>query len=289
MRTLIWHVGLHKTASTFLQHEVFPKLGGVKQLTSHGKYGTVDLMNKNLSQRDVKRIRGELKKRATAGTNLLSCEGLAGSAYPRRPVKDRVQILDDIKKVSQGFKPKVILVLRRQDKLIESVYRDYVRGGAVDDFDTFMGRLFRRWGGRGGFVQWFSFSAYVRELHKMFEKQNVLVLTQEGLKASPTHFMESLCRFIGTDVPAYHNKPRNRSYGAVQMRLARKLNILFKTRCNPRGLIPLRIVPAILGREVFFRLFPKPYRIPEAWRKELLELFSEDNRILKEKYGIGFS
>ncbi len=288
MKTLVWHVGLHKTGSTFLQKEVFPKLQSISNLTHHGPYATVKLLKKKLNSSDVKQINSDIKKRAIKNISLISCEGLVGAAYPFRPVKDRSEILKDMIKVSKGFKVRIMLVLRRQDKMMESIYRDYVRGGATDTFSTYMLRLSKRWTSEKGYKKWFSYSLYVDELVKTVGKKNVLVLTQEELKKEPKVFLKKVCAFLGGKVPEYKNIPRNQSYGKFQMSMARQLNTIFKTRYNPKGLIPGLVTPAILGRQVCFKMFSKPYKIPKKWRSKILQTFEKDNKRLEKKYRVKF-
>ena len=287
------HIGLHKTASTFLQNSVFPHLKETVYLQPNRylKDFFISLVYERLTEKRVNELQGMVSEVAVHEKNLLSNEALSGHPLLRTG-KTGEQLLKDLKKVFKAYDVKIILCLREQASWLASVYKEYVRAGGVADFSGFMksfDELCKHNFGKNMYEA-YRYAPYVSLLHKHFGRKNVFVNTFEDFRSDPRAFTKSLASFMGEpETPRIkQQKYYNRGYGEAQIRMARFANRLFKTRMNPKGLIPLKITPAIFGRGIFYRLFPEKFRLPIKWESYLRSRFEKDREELKKKYGISF-
>src|SRR4026207_2344000 len=96
MRELCFHLGLHKTATTFLQIEVFPKIDSEK-LHFLGKSSPLlkDFIYQDPMYFDADRTRDQILEKTHAGKiNLISNEDLSGD--PQNGAIHRTTILSNI-------------------------------------------------------------------------------------------------------------------------------------------------------------------------------------------------
>ncbi|MEP5234103.1 MAG: hypothetical protein ABJQ86_04790, partial [Cyclobacteriaceae bacterium] len=137
----IVHIGYPKTATTFLQWEVFPNLEGVNYVD----YRTCEkiftpLIYLDEFDYDPSYVQEILKTYGLERTNLFSFEGLVGAPFiykglGRSEIPERLRTL--------GF-DKIIITLRDQEDMLDSLYRQYVIQGGVVRFADFIDRK-RNW------------------------------------------------------------------------------------------------------------------------------------------------
>ena len=183
------HIGLHKTGTSFLQKVIFPKINGI------------DFYNPKLN--DLKNIKPKIK-------TLISNESLAGQPYSFNQT-DRYKTLNFIKKLYPNAN--IIFVKRNPKNWINSLYKQYIRGGGVYSFQKWFNDIFD--------ID-FLYDKYENELKKKFKK--ILILDYEELKEKPDLFIKKLCSYIGVDVPVYENKTIYSSYTNQQMIICRFFN-----------------------------------------------------------------
>lgn len=208
MAKVIIHVGLHKTGTTFLQKEIFPKLKGVKFFDKKDINFNIDLSEEKI--------------------NLISSEQLSGSPHDLTPSVNKYKIADRL----HGAFPEagIIVVFRDKQDWVKSVYGQYIKSFGVEDFETWYNNIFKK--------EELDFEKYKRCLTDLFK--HVLVCQYEDLKTDPDGFVKKICDFIGTEVPNYKNrewnvrKPKNTN-------LRRKINKVFKSPNNPDGIISYQL------------------------------------------------
>ena len=108
---IYFHVGLPKTASTFLQRQVFPKFGDIQFVKKH----QFKKHDKIIQKTNTEKI-------------LLSTELNLGKPYVDKKV---------INFAEKHPEAKTILVLRRQDKWLQSKYKYHIRKNGGLDFNDF--------------------------------------------------------------------------------------------------------------------------------------------------------
>jgi len=164
---IIIHIGLHKTGTTFLQQEVFPKIPNINYQTK------VDLTTKVEE--------GKI--------NLFSDENLDGGSYRLfNTVEQRYNIMENLHKLYPNAK--IILCIRDKDSWLKSAYKQYIVAYKSCSFEEYKQRIDK------GFLD---FDEYIKRLNKLWT--NVYVCEFIDLKRSPVKFVNELCDFIGVRNP----------------------------------------------------------------------------------------
>lgn len=299
---VILHLGLHKTATGTLQRQFFPACPGINVLTTavpqmrqfvayatrtdplyfdadHGLSLLDDVLDPDR-------------------TNLLSNESFSGPPYAgviESGLDHRSPVLQNLR--STFPQAKAILVLRRQDGLARSMYRQYLKSGGT--------RSVRRFFGLGsGHAPLFSldrflFARYVESIHESFPR-GMLLLAFEEFVQDQAAFLQRLVEFVGIDLPDVVLKAENvTSMGPFGLEVSRLLNHLFRSFLNPAGLIPgVRVTRGGRTR----RVSPLQF-VHDKWpgrrskglgqiglvAQEILELSQADNRSLDRRFQLGLS
>ena len=165
MNNLYFHVGISKTGSTFLQHNVFPKLEGIHYFPTN----------------QSKKYK-PLVQRSYHSQILLSREF------------DR-QMEREVKKWAADFpSTKSILVLRRQDGWVASQYRRFTKNGFGLTFKEFIDIE-----NDNGYWERdnLNFYNYIEILEHYFDHKP-LVLMYDELRNSPETFIQKLANYTNS-------------------------------------------------------------------------------------------
>jgi len=195
------HVGLPKTATTFLQKNVFRHSEELHYVT---------------------KIPFSLKNQ----TMLISNEAISGSPQAGKSVERRNKI---VKTLSQMYpKANIIVGIRDKQKWTKSLYKQYVKQGGIHNFDTWYNKIFDK--------RHLDFDEYLFFLESLFPE--IYVYHFEEFKNNNQKALEKLCDFLKISVPDYDPEPMNVSLDENKLEHIRKLNHVFKTSLNPNGVIP---------------------------------------------------
>ena len=236
------HIGLHKTATTTLQRQVFPVLPGVHFVDSTHAAAAGIIYACQVQDPiyfDSGNARAVLQSAFSGDKfNLISSEGLSGSLYSavgKRDLDHRHSIIDNLHRTLP--EARILLVLRRQDQYARSVYRQYVKRGGVLNPAAFFGLDSRE----GAYFprDRFRYREYVLALKQRFPA-GVHIGVFEEFVESPSTFLERMCRFLEVQpVEDWQLKKFNRSrLGSTGLEVSRILNRLFSSPLNPGGVLP---------------------------------------------------
>lgn len=190
-----FHVGYARAASTFLQKAVFPALRGIQYIP-----------------RNRFRVREREKKRFKADKVLMSRE--AGKYIYERT--------DDVNRV---FGSKIMISLRRHDRLVASTYRLQAKNGHTLRLPQFLDLD----NDEGVWKQHdFMFMDYIRYAEES-SGEKPLVLLFEDYIADPDYYLDTLCAWLECDIDksAVGKKPVHKSYSDKQLRLRRQFSEWF--------------------------------------------------------------
>lgn len=170
---IILHVGMHKTATTFLQEELFPKIVQHNQDVQFIDTFSIDM--------DI----NEYKK-----TVIISDENLDGGSYRLfRNHRHRNRIARNLARMFP--EAEVMVCFRDKEKWLKSAYKQFVVGygwtGSFGEYMAFMD------------PDVLDFNDYVFKLHEHFKK--VHVLTFEDLVENPENFVSDICSIVGVAIP----------------------------------------------------------------------------------------
>lgn len=135
------HVGLHKTATTFLQREVFPQLSDISLVTrpyTQHNHAFNQMQYADESLYDAEKVSKELEKISSDGRRLL----LSDESFSGKPVTfnyiNRSIIASRLKKLLP--QSTIILFIRGQVDIIYSHYNQYVKTGGTKHINNFVWR-----------------------------------------------------------------------------------------------------------------------------------------------------
>ena len=203
---VVLHVGMHKTATTFLQAEIFPKLKNVNLIHKF------ELGSKLYEDK----------------LNIISNEGFSGKSYHPFTNADERFIKAD--RLHAMFPDAFILIgVRNPTSWHKSLYSQYLKRGGILKFEEWKENVDPRY---------FDTYYYINYLQKLFGEKKVYVYEFEELIKNHHKFVLGICAFLEVDVPEYENKVFQRSFTTRQKETMRKLNKIFHSKQNPKGIIP---------------------------------------------------
>ncbi|MFB5664392.1 hypothetical protein [Alteribacillus sp. HJP-4] len=292
MRKKIYlHLGYHKTATTFLQQSIYPKLKNVNFV----RYGLIKrdyrrIRLNTLTDMDIENIRNFLISFNNGQPMLFSYEGLSGSPFSPKPAKTQLEILTDLRRIfpKENYDVHVIIGLREQVELFTSLYVQHLHQGGILD-----GKGFIKYCEHNGSIHNFHFNNYLKNIEELFGEDRLFLMVYEYFRENRDQEMLRLLNYMGEpEIPKYKNQEWNKSYGTMQVAVARKLNRYFKTPIHPKGKLPIIEIPKVgnlsprnlLQNKLSFKLHYKRYEFPDSLQNELKERYSGGNKIVDEKY-----
>ena len=253
-KRIIVHIGLPKTATTFLQTHVFPLMGDTHRVGRGGDpnspmyfiYDDFMLMRKqNVSITEEKIHRANMAINCIKeSTILITYEGFSGSAIVDT---DKDAFLYYCEYIRHVLPPAIVLLfIRRQDSILESFYSQRIKKGYFKSFNSFIG--FRN--GQFGKERSVPFDAkkmgikrhsitdnntikmsvydldYFNIVKVLSSYKNIVqikIFCQEELKEDSGR----LCDFLGvSEFPMIGNPKTNISYSLITALGARSLNCI---------------------------------------------------------------
>ena len=193
MDNIVFHVGLHKTGTTFLQRNVFYNMKNVNFFCTDGRQFT------GLNDIDKNKI------------NLISNEWYSGDPHVSKEFS-RYNIGKDIAKKYPDSK--IIVIFREKNSWMKSLYSQYIKNGGTYNFEKWKSDFFNE--------KYLDYKEYENFLRDNFK--TVLVLWFEDLRKNPDAFIKSICDFIGVEIPVYDNKVVGKRFSSKQLAILRILN-----------------------------------------------------------------
>jgi hypothetical protein len=236
LRTFVitYHIGYHKTATSFLQASVFPRhpdLAYCDPATNARDRGFIEIARAHDFDYDPEPLRAIVRANGERPV-LVSYEGFVGDAFAGaqaslRTAERLAALMPDAK---------IAVVLRNQRDMIESLYRQYVAEGGIAGPAAFVA-------GETGPRTYFapSYLRYERLLSRyleLFGRTRVWVGLYEAFRAEPTGFVHDLLSFAGVDperLERVEHSPRNRALSSASIRVARVVNRVLSSPIAPIG------------------------------------------------------
>lgn len=225
------HIGFHKTASTFLQNELFGDAAAGFASPPAPRHRIVrDVVVPDPLAYDAAAVRGRyapfMREAAEAGlVPVVSHERLSG--YPSAGGRDRVEVAGRLAQTFPGAR--VLVVVREQRALIRSWYAQHVSDGGVEGVERFLKTPEPQLNRKPAFAfAFYEFDRLVAHYQALFGRERVLVLPFETLRADPAAFLSRVATFCGQPAVAEAGARRVNAARPLLMQAAqRPLNFLF--------------------------------------------------------------
>ena len=294
-RTIHFHIGAHKTASSFLQANL---RAGVEGLAGQGlgvifrsqvvdtpfAAEVIEVAHGTRTPGDVtlrarKSIRALLRK--LPGDALVANEDL----LCRLNVQDFYQNIGPAVRHIRAILPeddlRFILYVRNQPDYLESVYMQFVHLGRPLKFDRFMSRAE---------AVDFSWLRVVEDLAEAAGPQNISVRPFETIRTGGADaFLREFLKLSGVGDPevfsvgpeAEHGRASNRSYSELAMKIAQKANPLLKDKKDRR------MLRRFLQENFSTSTHPRARLLAPEARMEIAARYAPSNRALFERFDLG--
>jgi hypothetical protein len=279
------HIGYHKTATTWLQREVFPRHPGLHPYVA-GRVWDDPFLRCIVADSDREFDPERAREAYTAGLARLgplpaddvvvvSAERLSGHAssggYDTFRIARRLH--------ATLPEARVLMVVRSQIDIIESEYRQLVGEGYTGKISSLWSS--DPWKAVGADLGHYEYDTLVREYQHEFGAGNVAVFSYEGIVADRAGFLDRLAAFLevapfdldaGAGDRTVHPGLPNRG-----LAMLRVLNHFRRSELNRFPIVDLGVRWRGPIVAVARRLPRRPHLIPSAKRAELAERFREPN------------
>ena len=237
------HIGLPKTASTFIRDCVFSKHKDINYLSSNKfKYGESQII-KGIVDPNNTSFNSHIEKALIENSGKKVCisnGGFSGNLYNGEGSFLRLQ---QIKKILPYAK--LIIVLREQYDYIYSVWSHSVLMGQSASLKNFL--TYRDTSSVYEPFIWdrIDYANTVQICQNLFGKENVKIMFFEKLKKSKEDFLKELFDFIDIEYQDIESKEKNKGLQGINLHILRFINEFSKSK----------------GNNGFFQFIPEGFRI----------------------------
>ncbi len=259
---IIVHIGLHKTGTTFIQNEIYPRLDSITTIRAWHSHRFI--------------INSDFDKKI-----LFTDEGISGNPFGGNY---SAEFNSNIKKIKYLYDdPKIIFGIRKHEGFLCSLYKQYLHQKGHEEFshlfNTFNTGLLK--------TDDLLFRKKIGVLKKEFS--NVFIYSQESLKKRPQDFINSLIDFLEIedelDFNTIETKERNVGVNTVfQVNLLKKLNRLNETfkkysllpNLYSGRLVKYKITPRDISQNHLKNINSEKFELDIDIKNELANLFDND-------------
>ena len=236
---MVFHIGYHKTGSTWLQnvyYEQHPHIrlinntvrpwddGFLKSLIGVSERDFDAEVSRTLLRKQIKECGG-----AEGDVAVVSAERLSG--HPCSGGYDSLMLARRIHKVAP--EARVFCLIRGQVEMIESVYRQLVSEGYTGKPESMFEK--RMWKTVAFDLGFYEYDKMYCEYADRFGSENVMFAQYECLRARPEKILVEMADFFGVchEQPMYDSKTVARSLPAYAVNIVRLMNRFRRTELNP--------------------------------------------------------
>lgn len=288
MDQVVIHIGYHKTGTSWLQEEVFPKASNAWQ-----PYSYEEISNRFVHTSPyvfkASEILREIRERAPSGADakilLISSERLSGS--PHSGGFDQRCIIQRLHKTFPNAK--IVIGIREQFSCIESCYKEYVRGGGIASLEQYI-RPPRPEHFPYFNPDFFNYYRLVKKYSNIFGNKKIGVFPIELLKLDSKRYLREIMKFsdLKIDINQVELDPVRVSLTPLGTEIKRIANrFTMRNSLNPFPLFRIRGGHPLLMKLLTSMNDRKPFKIDYGYRiRGLLSSCEWENKKLVSLTGI---
>lgn len=242
---LLIHIGYHKTATTWMQRQLFQPVHGYRQICGHQE--VFDLIVKPHGLRfdpapmQALISRG-IESLAKGEVPVISSEILSG--HPFKGGRENDVYAERLQQIAPGAR--ILISIRDQLRILPSVYMQYIlRGGTMPPSVFFDGT--QELGYFAFTPEHFEYDLLLAHYQKLFGAENVHVLPQEGLQRDRDTVLQRLAEFACNSsyagLASDAVKPVGASYPEYSSGILRRINQVQKSTLTPWPIVSLGTTP----------------------------------------------
>jgi hypothetical protein len=257
MKNLAFHVGHHKTATTWLQRRYFARHPQINLVSNYRApwddrflcylIGSTDRSFSPM--RCTELLSEQLQIREDNHVNLISAERLSG--HPYSGGYDSYLIAERIH--SCFPEARIMIAVRSQVAMLRAMYKALVRQGYLGTFSDLVSS--KRWRGTAFSMDFLEYDLLVSKYVELFSEKNVLVLVYNDLRQDPRLYLNQISSFLTIGAFDYCDQGERVNVGLKdnRIRAMRHLNHFRQTELNP---FPIFRLPHKLVRGLSRMLSP---------------------------------
>jgi hypothetical protein len=294
MRQIILHLGIHKTATKFLQRSVFNNLSCVEYIDKImiNDDLMMKLLHKDLLsfQNEADIIRDEFLSLSKSNKLILlfSNELFSGNIFFSS--NNRYILLLKLKTLFPDAK--IIISIRGQRELIDSIYREYVVQGGCMKLESFISQNKPR--GELSYhpsldLDALKYGIYLDAITKLFGIDNCCILVYEMLLKDPEKYLNQIFTFIGEsqNTKNFNYKKIRPSLNNSAIEFLRILNRLFYSAMSNKGILPYSYNPIKLIQ--LLKIFRNSKKKSQLFKPSIKLDFNKNNNYINKKYKLNLS
>lgn len=291
MRKIYLHLGIHKTATKYLQEDVFPAIKDIAYL-ARAKYER-DLLDSLLHQ-DVltfnyhkDEIRDAFLAKAGQGDLplLISNELFFGNIFYHN--NNRYSLLLKLKTLFP--EAKIMLSIRGQRQMIDSIYREYIVQGGCGEIAEFLNPQTPRNKSILSYTpsldpESLKYGEYLDSIAELFGIDNCLFLPYEMLIKDSPSYLRQILEFLGSTAKAedFSQQKRHGSMSNRTLNFLRIINKLHYSAMHGAGWFPNSLNFGHVVRRMKIGQLSRENSAP--FKFELPGDYQEDNNYIDQKY-----
>ncbi len=236
---VVFHIGYHKTGTTWLQRYYFPAHPCIHPLCNSQRPWDDPLLKALIAAPEGKfdpdyctRLVNEKIRQAKADNKnhvaIISAERLSG--HPYSGGYDSFRIAERIRACWKDAW--IFYAIRRQSDIIWSFYKQLVREGLPCSFARLI--TVRHWDVPGFTLSFYEYDILLKKYQDMFGPNRVCVLPYEMMRLDIHRFLHLLCAFLDIpDIPVPITERANRGLPNRGLALFRAMNHFYFSEFNP--------------------------------------------------------
>lgn len=288
--TVYLHLGYPKTGTTFLQQEYFTDIQNIYYVTQKKLWdsGFLDIILDDCIIDKQEKYNEILKSWKTEAGNkplFVSYEGLMGNVLTGM---QNFHLISDRLKATK-FEFKILLTIRNQERIVDSLYLQYIHQGGALSFENFM-RLPAKSPIRLS-LNVFNYHLVYEKLQQTFGQGQVSVMPFEALKDyNDLNIYLSEYFELKIEIDKVDFQKRNVGLTGWPFHLLRFFNRFLSSWVSPNAIIPSKLINTTKVKNILQDLnYPKKktaFFNKNNQCKAHIDVYKESNRILEEITGL---
>ena len=291
-KPLLFHVGYHKTGTTWLQRRLFTERYGYRQLADHDEIFRTLVQPHGLwfDPQDMRRlVDRRMVDVAEDIVPVVSSEIMVGNPFHGGWGSDI--FARRIREIAP--EARILFTIRSQLKILPSLYMQYLsRGGTMSCEHFFSGIEVP---GYYAFdAKHFHYHRLVALYQELFGAENVLVVTQEQLQDDVDGFVRGIAGFSGNEhsqvLQARDMGKQSPSYPEYAAPVLRRVNHIQRNIFNPQPVLPIgtgtrgpyKVMGYVLKTAPFRSVLGDRKRVTDYVKTRFAGSFADSNRRLAE-------
>jgi hypothetical protein len=289
---VVFHVGFHKTGTSYLQGYIFPLANNYKVFS----WVECDALFKPLLQKNdafykAEQTQAQFKKMYDGPLPVMfSYEEFVGPLF----YQSSPNLTTPIQRIKELGVTQIVFTIRNQYALLDSIYRQYIQKGGVVRSKDFLDESLRIFA-----MDYCNFYPIIQHFVKVFGKENVLVLPSEELKKKEAAVLERLQAFCGISFDLEDRQKKldkrttNVSLSNLSLALLRRFNHISYNYYRPSSLISKKLKSRRLRNVLqswldpsFLSKFSNKENYFKKEKERIDRYYAENNRKLNEEFGL---